>query len=58
MTKRCFHCSTDIPFAASRCPNCTTVLSMSSGDGDAGAAMVLILLFVVFGVGNCLGLIK
>lgn len=58
MTKRCIHCGTDIPFVANRCPNCTTVLNMSSSDGDAGAGIVIVFLFIVFGIGNCLGIIK
>lgn len=45
--KRCIHCGTDIPFVASRCPNCTTVLNMSGADGDVAAFATVILLLVV-----------
>jgi hypothetical protein len=45
MTKQCIHCGTQIPFVASRCPNCTTVLSISDtgGDSDTGAILLVAL---------------
>ena len=58
MTKRCIHCGTDIPFVANRCPNCTTVLNMSSSDGEGFIGLVIMVMFIVFCIGNCLGIIK
>ena len=58
MTKRCSHCATDIPFVANRCPNCTTVLNIGSSEGEGFIGLIIMAMFIVFCIGNCLGIIK